>query len=75
LETDKRRPISQPNFGKKIEEVFYKVCREPISVRFLRMSWISELMKRNPTNKAMKVSARQMAYSTDEQSRYYRILK
>ncbi len=54
MEIDKQRPISQPNFGKKIEEVFYKVCREPISVRFLRMRWISELMKKNPTNKAMK---------------------
>jgi hypothetical protein len=38
LETDKQRPI------------FYKVYKEPVSARFLRMSWISALMKTNPTN-------------------------
>ena len=75
LETDKRRPISQPNFSKKIEEVFYKVYKEPISVRFLRMSWISALMKTNPTNKEMKDLADKMAHSTDEQSKYNKILR
>jgi hypothetical protein len=45
LETNKIEPISQPNFRKKVEQVFYKEYKEPISVRFLRMSWISALMK------------------------------
>jgi hypothetical protein len=49
LETNKNEPISQPNCSKKIEQVFYKVYKEPISVRFLRMCWISALMKTNPT--------------------------
>jgi hypothetical protein len=75
LETDKQRPISQPNLSKKIEEVFYKVYKEPISVRFLRMSWISALMKTNPTNKEMKELAKQMSHSKDEQSRYNKILR
>ena len=75
LETDNQRPISQPNFSKKIEEVFYKVYKERISVRFLRMSWISALMKTNPTNKEMKELAKLMAHSTDEQKRYNKILK
>ncbi len=75
LETDKQRPISQPNFSKKIEEVFYKVYKEPISVRCLRMSHISALMKTNPTNKEMKELAKQMAHSKDEQSRYNKILQ
>jgi hypothetical protein len=75
LETDKQRPISQPNFSKKIEEVFYKVYKEPISVRFLRMSHISALMKTNPTNKEMKELAKQMSHSKDEQSRYNKILR
>ena len=75
LETDKRRPISQPNFSKKIQEVFYKVYKEPISVRFLRMSWISALMKTNPTNKEMKDLAEKMAHSTEEQSRYNKIFR
>ena len=75
LETDKQKPISQPNFSKKVEEVFYKVYKEPIPVRFLRMSWISSLMKTNPTVKQMKKLAYEMAHSTDEQKRYNKIMK
>jgi hypothetical protein len=75
LETDKRRPISQPNFSKKIEQVFYKVYKEPLSVRFLRMSWISALMKTNPIKEEMKELAKLMSHSKDEQSRYNMILK
>ena len=75
LETDKRRPIAQSNFSNKIEQVFYKVYKEPISVRFLRMSWISALMKTNPTNKEMKELAKAMAHSKDEQSKYNKILR
>ena len=73
LETDKTRPISQPNFSQKIEDVFYKVYKEPICDRYLRMSWISGLMKTNPTKKEMKELARLMAHSTDEQSKYNKI--
>ena len=75
LETDKTRPISQPNFSQKIEDVFYKVYKEPICDRYLRMSWISGLMKTNPTKKEMKELARLMAHSTDEQSKYNKIIK
>ena len=58
-----------------IADVFYKVYKEPISVRFLRMSHISALMRTNPTNKEMKKLAEEMAHSTDEQSRYNKIIK
>ena len=75
LETDKQRPIAQSNFSNMVAQVFYKVYKEPISVRFLRMSWISALMKTNPTNKEMKKLAEEMAHSTDEQSRYNKIIK
>jgi hypothetical protein len=75
LETDKRRPIAQSNFSNKIEQVFYKVYKEPISVRFLRMSWISALMKTNPTNIQMKKLANEMAHSKEEQSKYNKILR
>ena len=75
LETNKNEPISQPNFSKKVEQVFYRVYKEPISVRFLRMSWISALMKANPTNKEMKALANQMAHSKEEQSKYNKILR
>lgn len=75
LETDKQEPIAQSNFSKMITDVFYKVYKEPISVRFLRMSWISALMKTNPTNKEMKKLAEEMAHSVSEQSRYNKILR
>ena len=75
LETDKQRPIAQSNFSNMVAQVFYKVDKEPISVRFLRMSWISALMKTNPTNKEMKKLAEEMAHSTDEQSRYNKIIR
>jgi hypothetical protein len=70
LETDKARPIAKSNFIKNIEPVFCKVYKEPVSFRFLRMSWISALMKTNPTNKQMKELAREMAHSKEEQSKY-----
>ena len=71
----KTRPIGQSSFSSKVEKVFYKVYKEPISVRFLRMSWIRALMKTNPTNKEMKELANEMAHSKDEQSRYNKILR
>ncbi len=75
LKTNKNEPISQPNFSKKVEQVFYKVYKEPISVRFLSMSWIGALMKTNPKNKEMKALAYQMAHSKEEQSKYNKILR
>ncbi len=75
LETNKNEPISQPIFSKKVEQVFFKVYKELISVRFLRMSWISALMKTNPTNKEIEQLANQMAQSKGEQSKYNKILR
>ncbi len=75
LEKNENEPISQPNFSKKVEQVFYKVYKESIRVRFLRMSWIGALMKTNPTNKEMKQLANQMAHSKGEQSKYNKILR
>jgi hypothetical protein len=39
------------------------------------MSWISALMKKNPTNKEMKQLANQMEHSKEEQSKYNKILR
>jgi hypothetical protein len=50
--------MAESNFSKKVVEVFYKVYKEPISVRFIHMSWISALMKTNPTNVEMRISER-----------------
>lgn len=75
LKTDKTRGMAESNFSKKVVQVFYKVYKEPISVRFLRMSWISALMKTNPTNIQMKKLANEMAHSKEEQSKYNKILR
>ncbi len=39
------------------------------------MSWISALMKTNPTNKEMKELANQMAHSKEGKSKYNKILR
>jgi hypothetical protein len=75
LESNKKKEMAESNFSKKVVEVFYKVYKEPISVRFLRMSWISALMKTNPTNIQMKKLANEMAHSKEEQSKYNKILR
>ena len=67
--------MAESNFSKKVVEVFYKVYKEPISVRFIRMSWISALMKTNPTNIQMKKLANEMAHSKEKQSKYNKILR
>jgi hypothetical protein len=72
FETNKNVPISQPNFSKKVEQVFYMVYKEPISIIFLRMSWISALMKTTPTNKEIKELVN---HSSCEQSKYNKIIK
>ena len=75
LDRDKREYIAQSNFSKKISEVFNKVYKIPISLRFLRQSHISYLLKTNPTVKAMKQLATAMAHSPEEQKLYNKILK
>ena len=75
MKDDKRQVIQQSNFSQIIKNVFYKVYGEPISVRFLRMSWISRLYKSNPTVKEMKDLAHYMANSVDEQRKYNKVFK
>ena len=75
LDRNKKEIISQPNFSKLISNVFFKVHNIPISLRFLRMSHISRLLKTNPTIKQMEILAYQMANSVEEQRKYNKILQ
>lgn len=75
LERDKREVISQPNFSKLISNTFYKIYNIPISLRFLRISWVSSLLNTNPTVKQMEILADYMAHSTEEQGKYKKLLK
>jgi hypothetical protein len=75
LDRNKKEIISQPNFSKLISNVFFKVHNIPISLRFLRMSHISRLLKTNPTIKQMETLAFYMANSVEEQRKYNKILQ
>ncbi len=75
LERNKREVISQPNFSKFISDVFKKIYNIPISMRFLRISWVSDLLNKNPTIKQMEKLADYMAHSIGEQGKYKKISK
>jgi hypothetical protein len=40
----KREAIAEPNFSKKISDVFNKVYNVPISIRYIRMSHTTNLL-------------------------------
>ena len=74
LQRNRDEIISQPNFSRLVSDVFNKIYDVPISIRFLRMSHISNLLKTNPSIKQMKELAKYMANSLDEQRRYNKLL-
>ena len=55
--------------------VFLKIYNIPTTVRFLRMSWVSNLMKSNPTEKEKEALAFFMGHSREEQGKYNKIVK
>jgi hypothetical protein len=75
LARDKREAIAEPNFSKKISDVFNKVYNVPISIRYIRMSHTTNLLNKNPSIKQMEILADYMAHSPDEQQKYKKILK
>jgi hypothetical protein len=70
LDRSKKEIISQPNFSKLVSNVFFKVYNIPISIRFLRMSWTSDLLSKNPSIQQMEILANQMAHGLNEQQKY-----
>jgi hypothetical protein len=75
FKTDDNKIINEGNFSAKISNVFKKVYDVPICIRYLRMSWISNLYKTNPTGQEIKNLAYTMSHSTDEARRYNKIFK
>lgn len=61
------------NFGKKITNIFKKIYNENISVRWLRMSYVSYIRKNNLTNNELKIISEKMAHSLETNSRYNKI--
>ena len=72
---DKKEAIAEPNFSAKVKEVFNKVYGIPISMRFIRMSWATDLYSSNPTAKQIKELASKMSHSVSESRLYNKIIK
>lgn len=73
--TEKKKIISESNFSQKISNVFKNIYCVPICVRYLRMSWVSNLYRTNPTAKQIKELAFKMTHSADEARLYNKIFK
>lgn len=73
LDRSKKEPILQPNFSVKISNTFKKVYGIPISIRYLRMSWATDIFERNPTNDEFKELSYKMSHSLSEQAKYKKI--
>jgi hypothetical protein len=72
---DKKEPIAESNFSAKVKEVFNKVYGIPISMRFIRMSWATDLYASNPTQTKVKEITFKMAHSPAESALYKKIIK
>jgi hypothetical protein len=60
-------------FGKKITSIFKKLYNENITVRWLRISYTSNIRKQNLTNNELKIISDKMAHSLETNSRYNKI--
>ena len=72
---DKKEPIAESNFSAKVKDVFNKVYGIPISMRFVRMSWATDLYASNPTQTKVKEITLKMAHSPAESALYKKIIK
>jgi len=73
LGRDKREVIRQPNFSSKVSNVFKKIYNRAITIRHLRMSWASNLHKKNPSLKQINELANTMAHSPEENLKYKKL--
>ncbi len=67
---DKKEPIAESNFSAKVKEAFKKVYGIPISMRYVRMSWATDLYASNPTQTKVKEITFKMAHSPLESALY-----
>ena len=74
LSIDKKMIISEPNFSKKVSNVFYKVYNQNISIRFLRISWSVWINTQNFSINTKKEYINKLAHSYEENQRYFKIL-
>jgi hypothetical protein len=72
---DKKEPIAESNFSAQDKGVFKKVYGIPISIRFVRMSWATDLYASNPTQTKVKEITFKMAHCPAESALYKKIKK
>jgi hypothetical protein len=72
---NKKEPIAESNFSAKVKGVFEKVYGVPITIRFVRMSWATDLYASNPTQTKVKEITFKMAHSPAESALYKKIIK
>ena len=74
--TDKNKVISEPNFSNKLTQVFRKVYNVHTSLDFIRKSHIITFLEqpKKLSNNDKKQFAEFMSHSTEEQTKYYKII-
>jgi hypothetical protein len=72
---NKKEPIAESNFSAKVKGVFEKVYGIPITIRFVRMSWATDLYSSNTTQTKVKEITFKMAHSPAESALYKKIIK
>ena len=65
---------SEGNFSQKISNIFNKVHKIPISIRFLRQSWSVWINTQKISVKAKKEYINMMAHSESESQKYFKLL-
>ena len=75
--TDKNKVIAEPNFSNMLTKVFQKVYNVHTSLDFIRKSHIIAFYDQSKklSNNEKKQFAELMAHSTEEQAKYYKIVK
>lgn len=71
---NKQEYPSEGNFSQKISNIFNKVHKIPISIRFLRQSWSVWINTQKISVKAKKEYINMMAHSESESQKYFKLL-
>jgi hypothetical protein len=72
---DKKEPIAERNFSAEVKVVFKMVYGIPISMRFVRMSWATDLYASNHTQTKAKEIPFKMTHSPVENALHKKYLK
>jgi hypothetical protein len=75
LNRNKNEMLDEGNFSNRIKNVFHKVYGIPISLRYIRMSWSSDLYSKIPNVKEIKQLSFMMWDSPNESRLYNKLFK